>query len=181
MTDFAFNDISSVDLGRFVNNSKVFNTTRDKLGKEVIFTTFFEDDRLGSSIERVDIAVYNNGNWSLLDFDYVSKFLSDGSVSLSAILAGYSYDRVLVITRRMSNLIIDKVSFNEDSFILSIVSSGFEGVVNSGSLIGKLAKLRIYLNGTLDDVISSIKNCGLSDSEYDSIVRDLKVSFDNTM
>ena len=117
----------------------------------------------------------------MLDFDYVSKFLSDGSVSLSAILAGYSYDRVLVITRRMSNLIIDKVSFNEDSFILSIVSSGFEGVVNSGSLIGKLAKLRIYLNGTLDDVISSIKNCGLSDSEYDSIVRDLKVSFDNTM
>lgn len=155
MTEFEFKSLTDKDIESYVKDARVFNMSRESIEKEKIVLASFSDEKLGDSEEKLDIAIFlKNKGWKLLDID--DKIKSYNEIPLGYLLQDIDYDRVLVVIRRMSNMILDKSDGNVSMFIYCVVSPEFKGIENNPSLIGSLARHRIYLDGTYKEVLGFI-------------------------
>ena len=83
-SEFSFNEVSLSDIEKYANSSNVFNLSEDDILKEVITLASFHDENLGSSEEKLDLAIYNNKEWKLLDIE--DKIGDNNQIPLSYLI-----------------------------------------------------------------------------------------------
>ena len=171
MDTFIFNELTEEELTDYIDNAYVFNMKRDNILKEKIELLSFEDDSIGSSQEKLDVAVLIKNEWKLLKID--DKIKEYNEIPLGYVLDGYDFDRVLVIIRRMSTVVFDKLKESSSSVIYSKLGSDFTGIEDFPSLMGKFAKNHIYLDGTYNEVKKSIVD-SFSGSLCEELLSDLE-------
>lgn len=151
-----FSPIKQKELENYASSAYVFNTSRENILKEVIRTASFSDERLGSSDEDVTVAIATNkGKWRVLPLTNHS-----GEIVLQDVLENKRFSKVLVIVRRMSSMVLDKVKSNFSCYILSSVHKDFAkiDIPKYASIKGELAKNRIYLNIPFKEVKIRLAN-----------------------
>lgn len=154
MDNFVFKELSKDDLLEYEKSAKVFNVKREDIENEEISLVSFFDDKFGSSKEDLCIAVSLNGsNFELVRKDFYSDY---DYVKLLDVLDGVKYDRVLVIIRRMSNMIFDKVRSSVSCYIYSIINKDFENCVIPKNIVGVLAKNVVYLSKNISETLEDI-------------------------
>ena len=67
MEDFIFDSLTLDDLIKYTSDSSVFNVTREELKSTKIALASFSDEKLGSAVERLDVAYKVGSKWSLVD------------------------------------------------------------------------------------------------------------------
>lgn len=156
MDNFVFKELSKDDLSEYEKSAKVFNVKKEDIERETISLVSFFDEKFGSSKENVCIATSFNGS----DFEVVKKdFYSDYDyIELSDVLSGIKYDRVLIVIRRMSNMILDKVSSSVSCYIYSVIHKDFDKCVIPKNIIGILAKNVVYLSKNLENVVVDVEH-----------------------
>lgn len=154
---FIFNKITDDDLKFYVEHSNVFNMTRDSIEREKILLSSYSDESLGASEEKLDIAVYNEGVWHIQDI--ASKIKGYNEIPLGYILPKEEpFTRVLIILRRLSNIVLDTVKEGYSSYIYCITASDkYQNLEEDKALFGLLAKSKIYLDMPEDDIKRQIK------------------------
>lgn len=157
MEEFVFNKVTEEDLDRYTKDANVFNMSEDDIKKEKIILTSFEDEKLGSSRETLDIAVYNDGEWSWIDIE--DKIKDYNEIPVGYVLEGIDYTRVLVLVRRMSSMLLDTKRDGYSAYILCKVGKDFDVVSlnDDKALLGLLAKSHIYLDENIDSVKQQIQ------------------------
>ena len=155
MDNFIFKELSKEDLAEYAKSAKVFNYKREDIENEEVVLVSFYDEKFGSSKEDLCIAVSLNGS----DFELVKKdFYADSDyVRLSDVLRGIEYDKVMVIVRRMSNMILDKVRSSASCYIYSVLHDDFKNCVISINIVGILAKNVVYLSKSLPETIKDVR------------------------
>ena len=151
-TIFQFNPISVNFVKGLESSSNVFNITRCNLEKEKVLLAFFEDEKLGSSAERLDVAIGMNEEWSVLDIE--DKVEGYNEIPLGYILSGAEYDKVMVILRRMSNMVLDKKKEGITHYIYNILPDIYEDLPNK--FYGFLASNKICIDGS-EDMMSKVE------------------------
>ena len=157
MEEFIFNKVTEEDLKTYTKEANVFNMSEDEIKKEKVVLTSFEDEKLGSSRETLDIAVYNNGKWSWLDIG--DKVKDYNEIPVGYVLDGIEFTRVLILVRRMSSMILDMKRDGYSAYILCKIGKDFDMSVldNDKALSGLLAKSHIFLDEGLDSVKQQIQ------------------------
>ena len=61
MEEFIFDSLTFDDLVKYVDTSKVFNITKGEFNQVKVYLASYEDEKLGSAVERLDVA-YHIGN-----------------------------------------------------------------------------------------------------------------------
>jgi len=151
---FIFEEIK--DVHPFLDEAYVFNALKRDIEKEVFTLVSFEDDRLGSSKEKLDIAIQgNNGEYTLCKSDVLTN-TDYNEIPLSFFITGKPYKSVLVISRMMSNMLLDKVNHSSHSVVYVPVHSDFKDISKFKGVQGKFAKCGIYLNVPKEEVEKSI-------------------------
>lgn len=154
MDKFIFEDIK--DIHPFLEEAYVFNALKKDIEKEVFTLVSFEDERLGSSKEKLDIAIQgNNGEYTLCKSDVLTN-TDYNEIPLSFFITGKPYKSVLVISRMMSNMLLDKVNHSSHSVVYVPVHSDFKDIDKYKGIQGKFAKCGIYLNMPKEEVEKSI-------------------------
>lgn len=153
---FIFNKLKSEDLSFYVDKSNVFNMKRGDIEKEKILLASYSDDTLGASEEKLDIAIYRDGVWELQDIE--KKIKGYNEIPLGYILPKDSdFTRILIILRRMSNMILDSVKEGFSSYIYCVADSRYHMLEEDKALFGLLAKNRIFLDVSEEEVKQQIK------------------------
>ena len=157
MEEFVFNKVTEDDLETYTKDANVFNMSEEDIKKEKVILTSFEDEKLGSSQETLDIAVYNDGKWSWLDI--ADKIAGYNEIHIGYVLEGIDYTRVLVLVRRMSSMILDTKHDGFSSYILCKIGKDFDlsSVSEDKALMGLLAKSHIFLDEDVDSVKQQIQ------------------------
>lgn len=138
-----FNQISDDEIERYLSASNVFNIDYKSLMDTHIYLYSFEDERLGYSKEKLDVVLLKDGEYELLDS---SPFDDYTDIPLSFLLSNENFDSVLVVIRRMSNVILDTVSGNVTSYIYNVMPDKFSDIKNNNTLSVTLAKNKVYIN-----------------------------------
>jgi len=163
MDKFLFNELTEEDIKKYGEESKIFNITRGDLKATMIILNSFTDETLGSANEKFDMAVKIDGKWVRVDTKRVEEY---NEIPLDFMLVGISgYTDCLIIIRRMSNIIIDKVKSNVNAYIYHIASDKYEWVVKNPAMTGKLARYNIELKDNVQETLEIIKK--KVDNEYD--------------
>lgn len=157
MEEFIFNKVTEDDLNKYTKEANVFNMSEDDIKKEKIILTSFEDERLGSSKESLDIAVYNNGKWSWVDIE--DKIKDYNEIPVGYLVDGLDYTRVLILIRRMSSMVLDMKRDGYNAYILCKIGDSFKNVEldKDTALLGLLAKSHICLDESIDNVKNQIQ------------------------
>lgn len=155
LEDFIFNELKQEDLQSYIDKAYVFNMSEDDIIKEKVVITSFSDDSIGSAQEYLDVAVFFKNEWKILNI--LDKIDGYNEIPLGYLLENVEFDRVLVIIRRMSTVILDKSKESSSSIIYSKLNDDFIGIKGHPELIGKFAKYGIYLDKEYDDVVEDIK------------------------
>lgn len=153
--EFTFNPISKEYVEELESSSNIFNMTKQDIEKEKVVLASFEDEKLGSAVEKLDLAVYLDGVWCLLDID--DKIEGYNEIPIGYLVKDVSYDRIMVILRRMSTMVLDKVKEGISTYIYSKVPDKYQDVQNDKRFMGFLAKNHIYLDGS-DDMYEKVNN-----------------------
>lgn len=143
-TEFEFNKVTREDIDNYLKTSHVFNNVKETIEKERVALASFDDERLGSSMEKLDVAVCRNGVWEVLDIE--DKISGYNEVPLGYLLSGLDYDGVLIILRKMSNMILDKCKSSITHYRYHVLSDAYKEVEEDLSLYGVLAKNHIALS-----------------------------------
>lgn len=154
--EFIFNKVTNDDLDKYIKESNVFNISEDEIKSEKIILNTFEDEKLGSSTEKLDIAVYNNGTWSWLDID--DKVSGYDEIPLGYLLDGVEYTRVLILIRRMSTIVLDRIKDGYSCYILCKVPEKYYFVSKDKALYGLLAKNHVFLDEDLQNIKSQVES-----------------------
>ena len=154
-SEFSFNEVSLSDIEKYANSSNVFNLSEDDILKEVITLASFHDENLGSSEEKLDLAIYNNKEWKLLDIE--DKIGDNNQIPLSYLLKDISFSRVLVLIRRMSSMLLDRKQTGVSSYILCKVKDKYKDVHLDKALFGLLAKSHVYLDQSESEIKEQIQ------------------------
>lgn len=154
--EFIFNPVTSNDLDKYIKESNVFNVSEEEIKSEKIVLNTFEDEKLGSSTEKLDIAVYNNGVWSWVTTE--DKVSGYNEIPLGYLLEGIEYTRVLVLVRRMSTIVLDRVKDGYSCYILCKVPDKYYFVSEDKALFGLLAKNQVYLDVDADNIKSQVQS-----------------------
>lgn len=152
---FEFNKITDIDLDKYVSDSNVFNMSEHDILNERIIVTSFSDETLGSAEEHLDIALFNNGKWDLLDVN--DKVNTDEEITLGNLISGLEFTRVLIIIRRMSTIVLDRKKEGVNSYILCKVPEKYKDVSKDKALFGLLAKSHVYLDCTEEEIKNQIQ------------------------
>lgn len=153
---FVFNEITNEDIENYVSISNVFNLSEEDILKEKIELASFSDERLGASEEKLDVALFYNNSWNLLDIE--DKIKDYNEIPLGYILDGEVFSRVLVLIRRMSTVLVDRKKGGFNSYILCKVPDKYKSVSQDKALFGLLAKNQVYLDGSEEEIKSQIQS-----------------------
>ena len=157
MEEFVFNKVTKEDLETYTKDANVFNMSEEDIKKEKVILTSFEDEKLGSSQETLDIAVYNNGKWSWLDIK--DKIEGYNEIPVGYVLEDIDYTRVLILVRRMSSMLLDTKRDGYSAYILCKIGKDFNlsSIEEDKALMGLLAKSHIFLDEDVDSVKQQIQ------------------------
>jgi len=154
--EFIFNELTDDDIQYFVDKSKVFNVSLEEAKNEKITLLSMSDETLGASQEHLDIAIYNDNKWSILDIK--DKVQDYNELPLGYLVSDKDFSRILIIVRRMSTLVLDTVKEGSNSYILCIVPDKYKGISKDKALFGLLAKNQVYLDEPEESIKSQIKS-----------------------
>ena len=157
-TVFEFIDLTLDDIVSYEKNSPIFNATDDSIRKEKIILTSFHDEKLGSSVESLDVALYKDGKWCILDIEDMIDGYNE--IPIGYVIGDNEYERVMVIIRRMSSMVLDKEKFGATSYVYFKMPDVYRHLENDKSLIGKLAKYRVVLDGS-DEMFCKLNDMGI--------------------
>lgn len=178
MTDFVFDELQVRDVIEYANNAAIFNYTRDRIDKEKVTLVSFDDEKLGSSTEKLDLAVCDKfGYWSILDIEDDIKGYNE--IPLGYVTKGIDYKFLLVVIRAMSNMVLDKVRDSVKAYMYCKVEDFLSGIEDS-IFQGTLAKDRICLNGTLEEVNERVKELDYIDYRYDLLEEIKRLNKENS-
>lgn len=165
MQEFIFNKVTAEDLEKYSKEANVFNMSEEDIKKEKVILTSFDDEKLGSSKESLDVAVYNNGTWEWLDI--ADKIEGYNEIPIGYLLDDIEYTRVLVLIRRMSSMLLDVKKDGYNTYILCKIGKDFEGIDldNDKSLLGLMAKSHIYLDESEESVKEQIQSKIVDENE----------------
>ena len=155
---FDFSRLTIENIETWERKSNIFNMTKDGISKEKVILSSFYDERLGESVERLDVAVSKDGKWEILDID--DKIEGYNEIPLGYVLENVSYDKVMVILRRLSSMIIDKEKSGVSTFIYYKVDDKYRDVVDNKTLLGKLASNKICLDDS-DEMFDKLRKIGI--------------------
>ena len=163
--EFVFNKVTENDIDKYVSNANVFNMSDEEIKREKVILSSFEDEKFGSSFEKLDIAVYNDGTWSWLDID--DKIEGYNEIPVGYLLEDIVYSRVLILVRRMSTMVLDTKRDGYNAYILCKMGKEFENVNLSEdrALLGLLAKSHIYLDEPIGSVREQIQQKIVDENE----------------
>jgi hypothetical protein len=153
---FIFNKITEDEVEEYAESSNVFNLSEDDIMKEKVILASFSDEKFGSSEEKLDIAIFNNNAWHVIDID--EKIKGYNEIPLGYVLNGKDFSRVLVLVRRMSTFIVDRKKEGYHSYVFCKVPEKYKEVSKDKALFGLLAKNQVYLDGSEDDIKSQIQS-----------------------
>jgi hypothetical protein len=164
LDEFIFNPITLEDIEELQSSSNIFNLTRDELEREKVILASFEDESLGSSKEHLDVAVFRDNSWRILDIE--SKIQNFNEIPIGYLIHDESCEKIMVIIRMMSSMLTDKVKSNIISYIYYIVPEKYSGISSNMSLFGNLAKNHICLDDS-EETMKSLQKLGI----YDEVMR----------
>src|SRR5574344_1920746 len=154
MSEFTFKDLTVEDVQRYFENANIFNLTQRDINKEQIMLASFSDEKLGSSVERLDVAVRHQGKWKVLNTDNIREY---NVIPMEFVLNNVEYDMVLVVIRRMSNMLFDKTSANLTYYAYYKVEDKYRYIKDNKGLLGWLAKNRVCLDDS-EETLSKLKD-----------------------
>lgn len=168
MEEFIFDSLTLDDLVKYVNTSKVFNITKGEFNQVKVYLASYEDEKLGSAVERLDVAYHVGNKWSLVDMNKVDGF---NEVPLSWLLSDVGdIDDCLVILRRMSNMVLDRSNASISTYIYHIVDDKYEFITSNALMNGKLARFGIKLDGSVEDILQVINDTVDNDYDKNSLI-----------
>lgn len=144
MEIFSFNPISVEFIENISKDSKVFNMTKDKIEAEKILLTSFYDEKLGASEEKLDIAIYKDGRWEILDIE--EKIEGFNEIPLGYLISSVTYDKVIVVIRRLSTMLLDTKKDGLTTYIYNVISNKYKSINDNPKLLGMLARYGICLD-----------------------------------
>lgn len=156
---FTFNKLTLDEIKELVDSSYIFNKTKESIDSEKITLVSFSDERLGSSVEKLDVAVFKDGEWEILDID--KKIEGYNEIPLSYLISSVTYDKVIVVIRRMSTMLLDTKKDGITSYILSVIPEKYRSIEDNPKLLGMLAKNRISLDDS-EEMYHKIEKCDTS-------------------
>jgi hypothetical protein len=159
MDIFKFNPVTDEEIAEYAVSSNVFNMSKDDIEKEKIFLKSFSDEKLGSSMERLDVAVFRDDAWKLLDIE--DRIEGYNEIPLGYILKDESYDKVLIILRRMSTVVLDSIKEGISTYIYFRVSDEYSSVKQNASLFGLLARNHICLDNS-EEMKEKLQKMGIT-------------------
>lgn len=168
-----FNTLSSDEIERYLKNSDVFNVSKETLLNTEIPLYSFEDEKLGYSREKIDIVIIKDNRWKLLNCDKYDEY---NIIPLSYALNNTEYDSVLIVIRRMSNMILDTVNGNVTSTIYNVMPNKYKKLETMPTLSVTLAKNKIYVNTeNTNEIIERIdSNEEIDDYTKSYLIKELK-------
>ena len=168
MEEFIFDSLTLDDLVKYVNTSKVFNITKGEFNQVKVYLASYEDEKLGSAVERLDVAYHVGNKWSLVDMNKVDGF---NEVPLSWLLSDVGdIDDCLVILRRLSNMVLDRSNASISTYIYHIVDDKYEFITSNALMNGKLARFGIKLDGSVEDILQVINDTVDNDYDKNSLI-----------
>lgn len=169
MDKFLFNELTEEDIKKYSENSKIFNITKGELLSTKITLNSFTDETLGSANEKLDMAVKIKGQWVQVDTKRVEEY---NEIPIDFMLVGIEgYTDCLIIIRRMSNIILDKVKSNVNSYIYHIAPNKYEWVVKNPVMVGKLARYNVELQDNLQETLETVKSKVDNDYDRESLIK----------
>lgn len=185
---FEFKTLSINDINMYRESALVCNVSRKYINDVVVVQNEFDTDDMGGSAQYVDIFVVFGDSSELVDVgSLVEKknfFLKEldsesgrynlgGMIDLVESVSGKGVVGILVVSRVMSDFILDRSNSNSYSVYYSICNSELSNFLNENPVIdGWLVKKGIILGEynfkekILDIIESSSKSGELSDYNY---------------
>lgn len=159
---FIFKKLTKDDIGKYIENARIFNMTKEDMLHEQIVLQSFDDDVLGSSREKMDIIALqkNSREWEILDLD-IDEF---NLIPICSVLDIDKYEKLVIVIRKMSDMLMDKIQGRYDSYMYNIVDDKFNKLHEYPVLCGKLARYKIDLNKPMNEVKDDINRIK---DEYD--------------
>lgn len=179
LTDFIFDSLDIKEVKNLAEKSSIFNYTRKRIDKEKVILISFDDEKLGSSMERLDFAVSDDfENWEILDVE--DRIKGYNEIPLGYVTDKMDYKYLLVIIRSMSNMIMDKVKSRITNYIYCVVDDKLSGIEDINPIQGLLAKNKIKLIGnSLEGILENLSQ--LSEADRESVSREIeKIYKENT-
>ena len=173
-SNFIFKRITKNDLIEYGKSSRVYNMTLEEIKSDKIFLTEFHDEMLGDSVEDLTVAIsksYHGNSWTKLNIR--EKIDGYNEIPLGYLLDGISFKRVLIIIRRMSNMILDRKIGNSSTSIYSLMDDKYKNLSKDRVLIGKLAQYRIFVHGNLNTVKKHVRDSVSDQYDLDRILSGL--------
>lgn len=157
LMSYKFDDLTREVFKSLEDIAFVFNLSKSDIEHEIVILKSFADERLGASIETVDVAVSDSrsGDWRPLD---IADKLNDCSGKfLSYLLGNAKYSRVMLVYRSVSSVLFDKVRENVRPIIYSVATDYFSRVKDFPVINGRFAKYQIYLDKNFFEVCEDVK------------------------
>lgn len=158
MDKFIFSPLTQKDVEELDSSSNIFNMVREDVEHEKVILASYDDENLGSSVEHLDVAVYRDNQWHILDIE--SKMQDFNEIPLGYLIHDEECSKVMVIIRLMSSLLTDKVKSNIISYVYYIVPKKYGSIKDNKALFGNLAKNHICLDDS-EQTAESLKKLGL--------------------
>ena len=172
MEDFIFDSLTLDDLIKYTSDSSVFNVTRDELKNTKIALASFSDEKLGSAVERLDVAYKVGSKWSLVDMCKAEDY---NEIPLDWLIGDISsVSDCLVIIRRMSNMLLDKNKYSMSKYIYHVVDDKYKYITENPMIVGKLSRYGILIDGGVEDIISNIEKSVKDDYDKSSLIDFIK-------
>lgn len=164
--EIKFNPITQEDVDTYLKTAYIFNMSEEDFNKERITVMSIDDEVWGMSKEKLDIGYFDikKNHWKPLNdkkFDeaikqytmvpvgYICKYLADHVPNAKT-------DAILIIIRRMSDMLMDNSTGNVTASIYNIAPSVYKDILKDDSLIGKCARWQIALTDNYDKVYKDI-------------------------
>lgn len=172
MEDFVFDSLTLDDLIKYTSDSSVFNVTRDELKNTKIALASFSDEKLGSAVERLDVAYKVGSKWSLVDMCKAEDY---NEIPLEWLIGDISsVSDCLVIIRRMSNMLLDRNKYSMSKYIYHVVDDKYKYITENPMIVGKLSRYGVLIDGGVEDIISNIEKSVKDDYDKSSLINFIK-------
>jgi hypothetical protein len=184
---FVFNVLTDNEIMGYYNTALVYNVNKNDIGQLLVVENKFTTDDMGGSAEKVDIFVVMSDT-SIVDLGTItntSKFFvpvtgsESGTYNLLGIMEvldskGVEYRGLLVVTRIMSNFILDAKTHKVVSHYYNICSDEVSKFLEDNPMIdGWLAKKQVVLQGNFKEEILKVLETSKESNELSEYSYDL--------
>lgn len=163
LLSYRFDDLTSEVFRELEDTAFVFNLSKSDIEHEVVLLRSFADERIGASVETLDIAVSGKRGSDWVSLDIADKLNTCSGKFLSYLLGNAEYSRVMLVFRSVSSVMFDKVHETVKPVIYSVATDYFSRVKDYPVINGRLAKYQVYLDKSFDEVCEDVKERFSSD------------------